>query len=218
MIDSIIFLLATSLLIMVIGIAWVVLRRYSLRLSQMDEHLRAITVMLSEMPKETSLQEYMFSQHQVLRSIEEKLDTDRDSALSHQYIQKHTKLLRTIISMLEEDRNEVLTRSDLEKSLRVANDSLEKVLWSMRFDEDKYAESIAMTGGSLPESVKANIKSINKYNESDHETLDDAEAMKNILKSTEDSYGAVLKYMQQTGKSGSNALQTLDMVGGLHSG
>ncbi len=58
MVDSIILLMGSSLLIMVIGIGWVMARRYTPRLSQIDEALSTIIVMLSEIPKEKSLQEY----------------------------------------------------------------------------------------------------------------------------------------------------------------
>jgi hypothetical protein len=61
-----------------------------------------MTAMLSEMPKELSLQEYMFSHDQQLRGIGEKLDTHPDPALLQQYVEEHTQHLRTIISLLGE--------------------------------------------------------------------------------------------------------------------
>ncbi|MEN8133661.1 MAG: hypothetical protein ABFS45_26555, partial [Pseudomonadota bacterium] len=36
-----------------------------------------------------------------------------------------------------------VTKADLENSLRITNDSLKKVLWSLRFDESRFAESTA---------------------------------------------------------------------------
>jgi hypothetical protein len=217
MMDPIIILLGSSLLIMVVAISWVMVRRYTPRLSRIDEELRLITVMLSEMPKEISLQEYMFSQDQRLRSIGEKLDTHPDPALLQQYIQEHTQQLRTIVSMLAAGSKSELTRADLENTLRVTNDSLGKVLWSLRFDEGKYAERAAATESRFAGSDKAKVKYFNIQREKDREALDDAESMKAILKSSDDDYGAMLKYMKQTGNSGSNALHALDTVGGLHS-
>ena len=202
---------------MVIGIAWVMVRIYSSRLSRIDEELRAITVMLSEMPKETSLQDYMFSQDQRLRSIGEKLDTHPDPALPQLYIHEHTQLMRTILSMIGEGSKAKLTKADLDSSLRVTNDSLEKVLWSLHFDEDRYAEITAATGNRSAESVKEKVKNNYKYGEKDREALEDTKFMKAILKNNDDSYDAINKYMQLTGKSGSNALHVLDTDGGLHS-
>jgi hypothetical protein len=40
--------------------------------------------------------------------------------------------------------------------------------------------------------------------------------MKAILHDNDDSYKAMLEYMEKTGKGGSNALQALDKAGGLH--
>jgi len=212
MTDSIIFLLGVSLPIMVVGIIWVMVRFYSPRLSRIDEELHAITHMLSEMPREMNLQEYMFSQDQRLRSIGEKLDAHPDSALLQQYIQEHTEQLNTIIYMLEESSKKDFTKADLEDSLRITNESLEKVLWSLRFDESKYAESTAATENKLAEPDRENVRSIDKISEKDREVPGDAESMKAILENNDDSYDAMLKYMQQTGKDGSNALDTLDVV------
>lgn len=38
--------------------------------------------------------------------------------------------------------------------------------------------------------------------------------MKSILNESDDSYGATLEYMQQTGKSGADALQALETATG----
>jgi hypothetical protein len=210
--DSSTFLLGATLLVMVIGIVWLIIYLYSQRLTRIDDELRAITVMLSEMPREEGLREYMFSQDQQLRSIGEKLDTHPDHDLLQRHIPEHTHQLRTLVSMLGEGSNTERARADLGNSLGVINDSLEKVLWSLRFDEDKYAESTAATGNRFTESGKAKVKGINK----DSETLEDTNSMKAILKNNDDSYDAMLKYMQQTGRGGSNALHALDKAGGLH--
>ena len=217
MTDSIIFLLGSALPIMVIGIVWVMVRYYSPRLSRIDEELHAITQMLSEMPREMNLQEYMFSQDQRLRGIGEKLDAHPDSALLQQYIQEHTEQLNTIIYMLGEGSKTGLTKADLENSLRTTNESLEKVLWSLRFDGSKYAESAASTENKLAEPDRSKVKSINKNSGKDRESLDDAKSMKAILENNDDSYDAMLKYMQQTGEDGSNALHALDTAKHLHS-
>jgi hypothetical protein len=193
MMDSIIFLPGLAILIMVIGIIWVMVHRYRSRLSRIDEELRTITVRLSEMPKETSLQEYMFAQDQRLRSIGEKLDTHPDTALQQHYIQEHSQQLSTIISMLAEGSKSELTKADLNNSLQVTNDSLEKALWSLRFDEDKYAESTAATASEFAESGKATVNVTNKRSENDYKDPANAKTMKAILKINDDRYEAILK-------------------------
>ncbi len=217
MTDSIVFLLGSLLPVMVIGIVWIMLRFYSPRLSRIDEALHAITLMLNEMPREMSLQEYMFNQDQCLRSIGEKLDAHPDAVLLQQYIQEHTQQLNTIIYMLGEGSKTDLSRADLDNSLRVINESLEKVLWSLRFDGDKYAACSTATENKLAESGRDNVKNINQNSEKDREAPGDAESMKSILENNNDSYGALLEYMQQTGKDGSNALDTLDAARSIRS-
>jgi hypothetical protein len=217
MTETIIFLLASLLPITVIGIVWLMVSYYSPRLTRIDEELLTIKQMLSEMPKEMNMQEYMFSQDQHLRSIGEKLDTHPDSDLLQQYIQEHTQQLNTILYMLGEGSKTTLTKTDLENSFQITNDSLEKVLWSLRFDGGKFAESTAKTENKLAESGREQVKSINQNSEKDRDVPDDAESMKAIMKDNDDSYDAILKYMQKTGKGGSNALHTLDTVKHLRS-
>ena len=214
MTDSLVIFLGSMLPILVIGIVWVLARLYSVRLSRIDEELHVITMMLSKLPKESSLQEYMFSQDQRLRSIGEKLDSHPDPASLQQYIQEHTQLLNLIISLLGEKGKTVLNKADIENSLRVTNNSLEKVLWTLRFDEGKYSESTSAVENKFAESGKAKGKSINKASEAS----DDTKSMKTILKNNDDNYDAMLKYMNETGKDGSNALHALANAGGLHSG
>jgi hypothetical protein len=206
MTDSIIFLLGSLLPIMVIGIVWVMVRFYSPRLSRIDEELHAITAILSETPRETSLQEYMFNLDQRLRGIGEKLDANPDSALLQQYLKDHTEQLNTILYMLGESNKTDITKADLENSLRITNDSLKKVLWSLRFDESRFAESTAASEISLEKSGGTKVKSI----KGDQDVSDDTKSMKAILKDNDDSYDAMLKYMQKTGEGGSNALHALD--------
>ena len=213
MMDSIIFLVGLSLLIIVIGIGWLMVRRYIPHISRIDEELGTIKVMLSEMPKEINLQEYMFTQDQRLRGLGEKLDKNTNPDLIQQYSLEHTQLLNTIIAMLAEGSHSAITRADCENLLRVTNESLGKVLWSLRFDEDRYAESTMATEANPADSGDAKISHINKQWEKDEVDRDGARSMKVLLNNSDDSYGAMLMYMQQTGKSGSDALQALDAVG-----
>ena len=103
-----------------------------------------------------------------------------------------------IIYMLGEDSKKDLSKADLENSLRITNESLEKVLWSLRFDGDKYAESTAAPENKLAEPGRTKVKSINKNSEKDREVPGDAESMKAILENNDDSYDMMLKHMQQT--------------------
>ena len=177
MTSSIIFFLGSTILIIVIGIIWTMVRLYS--------------------------------QDQRLRNIGEKLETQPNPALLLQYFQEHTQKLSTIISMLEKE--------DIENSLRVTNNSLDKVLWALRFDEDKYAAESTSAIDKNTGSGDAKNKSISMASEKDSELLEDSKYMKAILKNTEDSYEAMLKYMQETGKDANNALLALDNAEGLHS-
>ena len=120
--------------------------------------------------------------------------------------------LRKITSLLEESSKTGLTRADIEDSSRVINDSLEKVLWQMRFDEDKYAESIARTGNGTVKSGNAKVNNIYRQRKNDQKVSDDTKSMKAILENDDDDYDSIVKYMLQTGKSGINALHVLDDV------
>jgi hypothetical protein len=120
--------------------------------------------------------------------------------------------LRKITSLLEESSKTGLTRADIEDSSQVINDSLEKVLWQMRFDEDKYAESIARTGNGTVKSGNAKVNNIYRQRKNDQKVSDDTKSMKAILKNDDDDYDSIVKYMLQTGKSGINALHVLDEV------
>ena len=120
--------------------------------------------------------------------------------------------LRKITSLLEESSKTGLTRADIEDSSRVTNDSLGKVLWQMRFNEDKYAESIAITGNGTVKSGNAKVNNINMQRKNGQKVLDDTKSMKAILKNDYDDYDSIVKYMLQTGKSGINALHVLDDV------
>jgi hypothetical protein len=197
-------MLGSAFLILLTGIIWVMARIYNTRLSRIDEELQAITMALREMPKETSLKEYMFAHDQRLRAIGEQLGKYPDTDLLQQYMQDQTTQLLAIISTLDEGSKSEVTKADLEISLRVINELLERVLWSLRFDEDKYSEGAGTDSHSSGGRGKKNVC----------DAQDDDDAMKYILNESDDSYGAILKYMQQTGKSGSDALHALETATG----
>lgn len=199
----------TSLLIIVSGFVCIMLIRYSQRLSRIDSELREITVMLSEIPKENSLKEYMFAQDQRLCDIREKLDTDESTNTLQQYIQDQANQIIAIISTHEETRKEVITKAELELSLQITNELLEKVLWALRFDEDKYVED-AETKRACTEEQEENNFELDTQNANASKDEDDHISMKHLLDESDDNYGAMLKYMQQSGKSGADALQALE--------
>lgn len=197
-------------LILLTGIAWVTVRTYSLRLSRIDNELRSITEMLSETPKETSLKDYMFAQDQRLRSIGEKLDSHPDTDVLQQYIQDQANQIIAVISTHDDSRNSI-TRADLEITLQVTNDLLEKVLWSLRFDEDKYVDCTEANKNISNNQGNKNTSKSNAHSEIRQEITDKV-SMKNILENCDDGYDAMLKYMQQSGKSGVEAQQALKAV------
>jgi len=206
--NSIIVTLALSLPIIIIGIVWVMVRIYSSRLSRIEEELRAITVMLSDMPNETSLKDYMFAQDQRLQGIGEKLDTYPATDELQQYIQDQANQIIAVISTHDENKKSVISRADLEISLQVTNDLLERVLWSLRFDEDKYKDRTeANTSISRNQGNESTRKPIaqNEF----RQKINDNVSMKDILVDSDDGYDAMLKYMQQSGKSGVEAQQAL---------
>ena len=165
--------------------------------------------MLSEIPKENSLKEYMFAQDQRLCDIREKLDTDESTNTLQQYIQDQANQIVAIISTQEETRKEVITKAELELSLQITNELLEKVLWSLRFDEDKYVED-AETKRACTEEQEENNPELDTQNANASKDEDDHISMKHLLDESNDNYGAMLKYMQQSGKSGADALQALE--------
>lgn len=207
--SSIILFLATVLLIMASGFTWVILRRYSQRLSRIDDGLREITIMLNEVPKETGLKEYMFAQDQQLHAIGEQLNTHPDTDLLQQYMQDQTTQILAVISTLDEGRKSGVTKADLEITLRVTNELLERVLWSLRFDEDKYVVNTDTNRDRPEEQGKKNINIDMKSAEAGKDK-DDHISMNSILNDSDDSYDAMLKYMHKSGKSGAEALQALD--------
>jgi hypothetical protein len=209
-------MLGSAFLILLTGIIWVMARIYNTRLSRIDEELQAITVMLKEMPKETSLKEYMFAHEQRLHAIGERLDAHPDTDLLQKYMQDQTTQMLAIISTLEDGGKTGATKADLEITLRVINELLERVLWSLRFDEDKYSESAETNSDSSGVRGKKNINRIERQLASGCESQD-GNSMQSILNESDNSYGAILKYMQQTGKSGSEALHALETAAGSRS-
>jgi hypothetical protein len=202
--------LSSLFLILISGIAWVIVRINSRRLSRIDDELRAIKVILSEMPNDDGLKEYMFAQDQQLRGIVEKLDTQPSSDVLHQYIHDQANQIIAIISTHDEDRESRVTKTDLEISLRVTNKLLEKVLWSLRFDEDKYVESNEVNTNGPEYQGRKNITRMDTQNTNDCDNLDDKVSMKKILEKSDDSYSALLKFMDKSGKSGTEALHALE--------
>jgi len=206
--------LVALFLILLTGIAWVTVRTYSQRLSRIDNELRSITEMLSETPKETSLKDYMFAQDQRLRSIGEKLDSHPDTDVLQQYIQDQANQIIAVIST-HDDSSKSITKADLEITLQVTNDLLERVLWSLRFDEDKYADRTEANKSISNNQGNKNISKSNAHSEIRQEITDKV-SMKNILENCDDGYDAMLKYMQQSGKSGVEAQQALKSAKTMH--
>jgi len=207
--SSAILLSATSLLIIVSGFAWVMLLRYSQRLSWIDSELRMIKVMLNEIPKENSLKEYMFAQDLRLSDIRENLDTYASTNALQQYIQDQANQIIAVISTHEETEKEVITRTDLEHSLQITNELLEKILWSLRFDEDNYAEDTGTKSASHEEQEKK-VLNFDTKSANTIQDMNNHVSMMHLLNEHDDGYDAMLEYMQQSGKSGTDALQALE--------
>ena len=203
--SSMILLLAPLLLIIVSVFALVMIRR----LSRIDEELRQITATISEMPKETSIREYMYAQDNRLCDIREKLDMYSGTDVLQHFIQDQANQIIAVISTQEESRKSGITRADLEVSLQMTNQLLEKVLWSLRFDEEKYVKDANTnkdrTGQEGTQNFNTNTKSTKPSKDEDDDI-----SMKSILDENNDSYSAMLKYMQKSGKSGTDALQALE--------
>ena len=206
--NSIVVYLVLSVPIIFIGSAWIMVRIYSSRLSRVEGELRAITVLLSEMPKEISLKSYMFAQDQRLQGIEEKLDAHPVTDELQQYIQDQANQIIAVISTHDEDRKSVITKADLEISLQVTNELLERVLWSLRFDEEKYVDRTEVKSNIHKNQDKRNNGKSNTHSELRKE-INDKVSINDILENCDNDYDAMLKYMQQSGKSGVEAQQAL---------
>ena len=203
--SSMILLLAPLLLIIVSVFALVMIRR----LSRIDEELRQITAAISEMPKETSIREYMYAQDNRLCDIREKLDMYSGTDVLQHFIQDQANQIIAVISTQEESRKSGITRADLEVSLQMTNQLLEKVLWSLRFDEEKYVKDANTNKDRTRQEGTQNFNTDTKRTKPSKDEDDDI-SMKSILDENNDSYSAMLKYMQKSGKSGTDALQALE--------
>ena len=201
--------LSSLFLILIAGIVWVTIQIYSRRLSRIDGGLREMKVMLSEIPKEAGLKEYMFAQDQQLRGIVEKLDTHPDSDVLQQYIHDQANQIIAVISTRDADRKSGVTKSDLETSLRVTNELLERILWSLRFDEDKYVDRTKANKSISNNQDNKNIIKSNAQSEICKD-VNDKVSMKNILEYCDDDYDAMIEYMKLSDKSGIEAQQALN--------
>jgi hypothetical protein len=205
--SSVIFVLATALIIIVSVFLWVMLHRYGKHLSRIDKELHDILVMLGETPKETSLKEYMFAQDQQLRGIADKLKSSYDTDILQQCIQDQANQVIAFISTHSEDSNSRITSEDLKVSLQSTHELLERVLWSLRFDEDKYLECAVKNTNTSKDKDKKNASKLNTQSAISNNK--DNVSIESFLENSDDDYGAMLKYMQHSGKSGVEAQQAL---------
>lgn len=203
--------LSSLFLILIAGIVWVTVLIYSRRLSRTDDELREIKVMLSEMPKETGLKEYMFAQDQQLLGIGNKLDAYADTDVLQQYIQDQANQVIAFISTHSDDSKFRIAKDDIKNTLQVTNELLERVLWSLRFDEDKYVDRTETNKSISNNQDNKNISKSNAHSEI-RKDVNDKISMKDILESCDDDYDAMLKYMKQSDKSGVEAQQALESV------
>ena len=204
--SSMVLLIALFVLIIVSGFAWVLLRRMSL----INDELRTIKVMLHEMPKEISVRDYFFAQDQRLLEIREKLDSNLVTDVLQQYIQDQANQIIAVISTHDEARKSGVTKADLEVSMQMTNQLLEKVLWSLRFDQDKYLEELDRTDRDSTEKQGGEKTKIDTKNYKAGKDKEDDISMKSILNDSTDRYHAILTYMQKTGESGVEALQAME--------
>lgn len=136
----------------------------------------------------------------IVRYYSPRLSRIDDELLGVTVILKESEQqLHKITFMLEEDSKKELTRADLVHSSRLTNDSLKKLLWQLRFDEDRYTESTATTANGKPDNV--GINSVNRQQGEHKEILDDSQSLKAILKNNEDRLGTIFEYMTKTGNT-----------------
>jgi hypothetical protein len=203
-VNSSMILLLALLLIIVSVFTLVMIRHFS----RIEDELRQITATLSEMPKEISIRDYMYAQDNRLCDIREKLDTYSGSDVLQHFIQDQANQIIAVITTQEESRKSGITKVDLEVSLQMTNRLLEKVLWSLRFDEEKYVKDATTNKDRAGHEGTNNFNTDTKSTKPSKDKDDDI-SMKSILDESNDSYGAMLKYMQKFGKSGTDALQAL---------
>jgi len=116
-------------------------------------------------------------------------------------LKESAQQLRKITSMLEADSKTELTRAELVNASRLTNDSLKKVLWQLRFDENRYAESTATTANGKVEPDNTGIKSIYRQREKDREILDDSQLTQAALNNSDDRMDTIFEYMTRTENS-----------------
>lgn len=206
--SSVIFVVATALFIMVGAFLWGMLHRYGKRQSRIASTLHDISVMLGEMPNETSLREYMFAQDQQLRGIADKLDSGSGTEILQQCIQDQANQVIAFISTHNEDNNSRITKEDLKVSMQRTHELLERVLWSLRFDEDKYLGRVAKNTNTSKNNDKKNAGKSSTQKTVSSNIKNDV-AIETFLENGDDDYKAMLEYMKHSGKSGVEAQQAL---------
>ena len=200
--------LESVLLVLLASIMWVFAWRMNKSVTHIDDEIRKITVMISKIPNDSSLKEYMFSHDQRLQGIGERISAFPDSEALQQYIQDQANQVIAFLSTSSEDRNNRITRKDIELSLQATNMLIEKVLWSLRFDEEKYAEQTAANATTPIDHATEKTDKPTEHNDDRKET-DDSVSIEAILESEEDDYKAMLKYMELSGKGGVEAQHAL---------
>jgi hypothetical protein len=207
--------LNVSVLVLLAGIMWAMLRLYRPWLSAIEQELRAVAALLGRLPKESGLREQLAAHEQLLRSIGERLHSHADAELLHRYLQDQTNQLLAIVSTVDSPGKPGVTRADIEDSLRLTNQKLERVLWTLRFDEEKFQASAA----EIPERTDNRDREVITQDPAGTaRARDDGDASMLVksLEDGEDSYQAMLDYMRTTGKSGTDALHALEMARVLH--
>lgn len=209
--NTTIVMLALLFIVLLASLIWISNRLSTALQKRIYEELQEINVLLSKMPTENRLKEYMFAQDQRLLSIRENQFSKPDAHGLQQHIQDQANQIIAVIATHDEGKRPSITKELLENTSKVTNQLLERVLWSLRFDEDKYVESTGQNNTSAHSKREKNKGRSNKQMGRDHEGEGDNASMETVLKNCEDDgYAAMLKYMQQSGKSGIEALHALE--------
>ena len=201
-----------SLSVVLIAIAAFMIGRFvNSRLTSLKNEQHAMLVMLNELPKQDSMQEYIFALDQQLRVIKEKLDTQSDMEMMQQYIQDQVNQVIAVVSTYDGDRRATISKEDLENATSTTNKLLERVLWSLRFDEAKFLEnretnkrqscSIGEMHPERPKKTKAGVP----------EEQGGIASMQRASGDNDDhGYSEMLSYMKKSGKGGVEALRALE--------